>query len=338
MARSRKSDDPIEAPVISEEEAEELRLFNAQIQDEAARCKESLRTFLDLGWPVIGLGAKFVNGWHIDCLCEHMEALLKRQIRKLIINVPPRSMKSTILSVAAPSWWWTMNPSEKILSSSYAIKISLRDSRYSRNLVQCPWYRARFGDMFQITKDQNEKGRFENDKGGIRIATATDAGTVGDGGAVRLYDDPNDLFNIGSPTEREKAIEFYEIMASRFVDPNTDVEMCVQQRGHPNDLTGYLMSLGGWELVRIPMEYEGASPRSSIGWRDPRTEIGELMHPQRFGPKVISDLKKTLKAGYEGQFQQRPVSRFGQFFDGAWDDKACVLHESAGDVPMVRPR
>ena len=81
---------------------------NAKIADEAAQCKESLKKFFVMGHHVIGLGGTLVDGWHIDCLCEHMEALLRRQIRKLIINISPRSDKSTILSVAGPSWWWTL--------------------------------------------------------------------------------------------------------------------------------------------------------------------------------------------------------------------------------------
>lgn len=257
---------------------------------------------------------------------------------------------STILSVAAPAWWWTIKPTEDFLSASYTTRLSTRDSRYNRNLIASKWYQERFGDVYQITKDQNEKGRFENDKGGTRIATAIDSAATGEGGSVRLFDDLNDLKTINSEVEREKAVEFYQVLATREVDPMTDVEICIQQRGDPRDITGYLLSLNsGWERVVVPMEYTGARPPSSLrsakfpdGWTDPRTTIGELMHPERTGPLQLEKLKKTLGPKYAAQFQQDPVSLAGNLLSredwNYWNPDPTTLTEAervSADAPVV---
>jgi len=332
MAWKRKT--PVE-DIRSEEEIDFANRLLAEeaarIADEAGKCKESLKYFLQSAWHIIGMGRPYTPGFHLDCLCDHMEAVLKRQILRLIINISPRSLKSGVCSVGAPAWWWTINPIEHFLSASYTTKLSLRDSRFNRNLVLNDWYKQRFGDVFQMTKDQAEKGRFENDKGGIRIATAMDSTTTGEGGAVRIYDDLNDLNTINSKIERQNAIEYYQTLCSRAVDPKTDVELCIQQRGHPEDITGFLLSLGGWEHLVIPMEYDGPRPATSIGWTDPRTKIGELMHPERFGPLELDALKKALGPKYEGQYQQRPAVLSGNLLNrqdwNFWNPDLSTLTE-----------
>ena len=139
-------------------------------------------------------GVPFQDSWHIRMrICEHIEALSRRQIRRLIINVPPRSLKSTIISVAFPAWRWLKMPQEKFLAASYGMKVALRDSRRTRNLIASQWYQARWGSRFALAGDQNEKGRFENDKGGFRIIASVEGGVLGEGGSCCIIDDSNDL-------------------------------------------------------------------------------------------------------------------------------------------------
>jgi predicted phage terminase large subunit-like protein len=294
-----------------------LMLQLVRQQKEASDCADSLRKFVKAAWPLIGLGTPYAHGWHIDAICEHLEAVARRDIRRLIINMPPRFGKSSIVSVAFSAWRWIKCPEEKFLSTSYSTQLSFRDSRYTRNLIRNDWYQKRWGDKFKITKDQNEKGHFENSAGGYRIATSKDANTTGHGGSVRIYDDPNNLKTINSKAERESENEYHKVMATRAVDPKTDVEICVQQRGHPDDMTGLLLNLG-WELLCLPNEFEGNHSVTSIGWRDPRTHMGELMHAERLGPLETEDLKRTLQSDYAGQFQQRPAALAGNALKREW--------------------
>lgn len=282
-------------------------------QKELALCETSLRTFVKVAWRVVEPGVPHLDGWHIDAICDHLEALAKRDIRKLVINISPRSAKSTIVSVLFPAWRWITNPQEKFLTSSYSSSLSIRDSRRCRNLIKSEWYQKNWNSRFAISKDQNEKGRFENDKGGYRLATSVDGTNIGEGGSIMILDDPNDLNTIDSKLIRQSTLDWYDgVMASRFIDPQTDVRLCIQQRGHKEDMTAHLLEFGDWELLTIPMEYDGLSKPTSIGWRDPRTKIGELMHPGRFGPLEIEGLKRTLGPHrYAGQFQQRPTAAEG---------------------------
>lgn len=276
----------------------------------AEQHERSLKSFLKGAWPIIDPGSKFVDGWHIDCICEHVEAIFRREIRRLIINIAPRSAKSSIISVAAPAWRWLQCPQEKFLCASYGRNLSLGFSRKTRNLIASPWYQARWSEKFAFVNDQNEKGEFENSKGGFRIAASVEGGILGRGGSVAIYDDPNDLDEMGHPAYRQSVKDWYSGTASsRYIDPKTDVRLCVQQRAsYGDDLTAYLMELGGWEQLVIPNEFDGRRARTSIGWTDPRTHIGELMQPARFGPEEVAILKREQRANYSGQFQQAPLS------------------------------
>lgn len=287
-------------------------------QKEAEECGESLRKFVKLAWPIIGLGSPYLHNWHVDAICEHLQAVIRRDIRKLILNMPPRAGKSSIVSIALSAWRWITCPEEKFLTASYDMKLAKRDSRFTRNLIKEQWYQKRWGHVFKLSNDQSEKGHFENDKGGYRIATSTTSGTTGHGGSVRILDDPNNLATINSKDVRETENSFYRIMSTRHIHAPTDVEICVQQRGNPEDFTGMLMAMGGWELLELPNEYEGKRIITSLGWSDPRTHVGELLHPDRIGPAETEELKKTLGPDYEGQYQQHPTAIAGNLFKREW--------------------
>ena len=119
-------------------------------------------------------GRNFYDNWHIEAICEHLQAVVNGDIRRLIINIPPRHMKSITAAVALPAWAWIDNPSKRFLFASYAGSLSVRDSVKCRRLIASRWYQENFGHIFQLTGDQNQKQRFENDKTGMRIATSVD--------------------------------------------------------------------------------------------------------------------------------------------------------------------
>lgn len=312
---------------LTPREREEERLFEEmkamalviREQNLAEVYGTSLKRFLKAAWPIMS-PTPFQDGFHIGCICEHVEALLKRQIRRLIINIPPRSGKSQIISVAAPAWRWITHPEEQFLCASYSRALSLDFSRKTRNLIMSPWYQHRWRDKFALSNDQNEKGKFENDKGGARLAFSVEGGILGEGGSCAIYDDPNDLNEMSSPTYRQSVKDWYSGSASsRFINPQTDVRVCVQQRAsYGDDLTSFLMELGGWEQVVIPMEYTGRKFVTSIGWEDPRTTIGELMHPKRFGPLEIQSLKVDQRQNWQGQYQQEPIGGAGDSLHREW--------------------
>jgi predicted phage terminase large subunit-like protein len=295
----------------------------AEILREKKRAEQmvgSLREFGKEASRIIEPGNPLVGNWHIDALSDHFEAVMKREILRLIINISPRSWKSTLLSVIGPAWWWLNHPEEKFGSASYSKVLSNRDSRRTRNLVMSPWYQQRWADKFALSLDQNEKGRFENDKGGFRIAFSVEGGILGEGASALILDDPNDLNQMEYPEYRQKVKDWYSnSCASRYINPKTDVRILVQQRSsYGNDLTAYLSELGGWEQLVIPNEYDGRKTVTSIGWSDPRHHVGELMHPERLGPAETAKLKVELGPNYPGQYNQIPSAEGSEGLKKEW--------------------
>ena len=139
----------------------------------------SLYEFVKQSWAVVEPGVPFVGSWHIETICEHLEAVSAGDIHRLLINIPPRHSKSTIVSVMWPMWEWLTAPDQKFLCASYSGNLSIRDNLKARRLVQSPWYQERWGHLFKLAGDQNAKQRFENDQTGYRIATSVGGTATG---------------------------------------------------------------------------------------------------------------------------------------------------------------
>lgn len=296
-----------------------------KLQDDVIDCEGSLRKFVRSAWEVVEPGIPYVHGRHIEALCDHLEAVAAGEIRKLIINISPRSSKSTLGCIMFPAWVWITRPERKFLFSSYDLKLSMRDSRKCNMLIKSAWYQKNWHDRFKILTNkggQDTKQRFDNDRSGHRVATSTDSGTTGEGGWCIYYDDPNDIRQMSSDAYIQTVIDFHEqVMASRLDDPKTGVRVCVQQRSNERDLTGHILNKElGWEHLVIPMEYEGPSKTTvAMNWRDWRTSPGDLMWPERIGPNELRDLKTQLgSAAYAGQYQQRPAPAEGNKFKRIW--------------------
>src|SRR5882724_54059 len=280
----------------------------------------SLRAFIQQAWPVLQPATPFVPGWHIDALCEHLEAITYGQIRNLVINIPPRHMKSLAVSVFWPCWEWARWPERRWLFASYAESLSLRDSRHCRTVVQSPWYRCNWGDVFVLTEDQNEKRRFDNDKTGYRIASSVGGANTGEGGDRIVCDDPHNVKEAESDAARKGVCDWYDqVMSTRVNDPKTAARVIIMQRVHEADLSGHVLAQGGYEHLCLPAEYEGSKRTTVIGWSDPRTELGELLWPERFGHAEIAELKLRLGSyGAAGQLQQRPSPAEGGILKRHW--------------------
>ena len=136
---------------------------------------KNLRSFITLAWPVVEPATPFIGGWHLDAICEHLMAVTRGDIRNLLINIPPRHMKSLAVGVFWPAWEWTTAPHRRWLFASYALSLSERDSLRCRRLIESPWYQKHWGDRFSLCGDQNTKLRYENDHAGHRIATSVGA-------------------------------------------------------------------------------------------------------------------------------------------------------------------
>jgi hypothetical protein len=299
-----------------------LLLKRPSLRDEidAEMAGRSLREFVRQAWPIVEPSTPFVPGWHIDAIIEHLEAVSRGQIRNLLINVPPRHMKSLLVSVFWPSWEWIRFPERRWLYSSYAASLSIRDSVNCRRLIESPWYQEHWGDRFALTSDQNTKGRFDNNRTGYRLTTSVGGAVTGEGGDRIVCDDPHNVQEAESDSIRKSTLDWYDVvMSTRVNDPKTASKVVVMQRCHQQDLSGHLLEQGGFEHLRLPAEYEGPPCVTSIGWRDPRDEHGALLWPARFGTVEVEDLKRSLGSyAAAGQLQQRPSPSGGGIFKLHW--------------------
>ena len=285
---------------------------------QAERARRSLPLFLSLVWPLLD-PSPFVPGFHIDLICAHLEAVARGEVRRLLINIPPRHGKSLLTSVAFPAWLWASRPELRFLSASYGIELSARDSLRTRRLVGSAWFRDRYGHSFSLSDDQNQKFRFDNDRGGSRVATSVGGFATGEGGdIIIIIDDPHKLEQADSQLQRESVLDWFDgTISTRLNNPRDGAVIIVGQRVHEHDLFGHLIEQGGWTHLCLPAEFDPEHP--FLCPDDPRTSPGELLTRERFGPDVIAELKQRL-GSYRAasQLQQLPAPAGGGIFQRRW--------------------
>lgn len=291
----------------------------AQVDAEKIR-RGGLREFIKKAWHVVEPATAFVPNWHIDAIADHLEAVSRGEIKRLLITIPPRHMKSLSTSVFWPAWEWTFAPSIRWLFSSYAESLAIRDALKTRRLITSDWYRARWGHLFELTSDQNVKGRYDNNHTGYRISMGLSGAITGEGGDRIAVDDAHNIKEADSDQVRKSVLTWWdEVMSTRFTDPATTARVITMQRVHEKDLAGHVLESGKWEHLRIPAELDSQRTTTVIGWEDPRKEEGELLWPKRFTQEVLDDLKEDLGSfAYAGQFQQTPMPRVGADFKSEW--------------------
>lgn len=283
----------------------------ADVQRE--RCMRSLYYFAQHAWHVLEPGRQFKDNWHIQAICEHLQAVSEGQIHRLLINVPPRHMKSLLVSVMWPVWDWLRTPTRQFLTASYRDQLATRDALKSRQLIQSLWFQSLFGHLFTLSRDQNQKTRYQNDKMGYRIAI-TSMGGVGEGGDFLIADDPQNTDKMDSDPYVEATTDWWNLTFNqRLNDQNDGAIVLTMQRLSERDLSQCAIDEGGWEHLMLPAEYEPARAcKTSLGFRDPRTEAGELLWPNRIGEAALAKMKKRLGTyGAAGQLQQRPAPAGG---------------------------
>lgn len=311
----------------------------AQLESQRiAMAAHSLHFFVRLMWRVVEPKRKFVDGWALRTMCEHLEAVTRGDILRLVINVPPGSMKSLLVNVFWPAWQWgpLNRPHLRFFTASYSSSLTERDNERMRMLVTSPEYQTRWGHLFRVG---DSKIKFANDKTGWKIASSVEGTTTGERGDVVIIDDPNDIQKTESPVARGRVQRWLnEVMPTRLNDPERSAIVLIQQRTHAEDATATMLEGGRggdeWCYLMIPMEYdpEWVCGETTIGWTDPRRVRGELFWPERFPPGVVASLKMRLGAyAWAGQMQQNPVPRGGAILKTEW----WKLYGRADEDPVV---
>jgi predicted phage terminase large subunit-like protein len=280
-----------------------------------ARCS-TLRGFVAEAWHILEPEARYVPGWHIDAICEHLEAISRGQITRLLINVPPGSMKSLLASVCWQAFeWGPLNrPALRFLSTSFNDGPVKRDTRKTRDLILSDWYQTLWPHV-QLTRTGETS--FANSMTGTREGIAFGSLTSQRGDRLGI-DDPHSTDTAESEIERGNTTRrFREGAQNRLNDQEKSAILVIMQRLHMDDISGIIEQYAmDFDRLIIPMEFDPARRiHTKIGWTDPRKQEGELMCPARWSAETIAKLQRDIgDYAFAGQYQQRPAPREGGMF------------------------
>lgn len=282
--------------------------------------RRSFTEFVKAAIPHMNISTRITWGWYLDAICEHLEAWVEGRIKFLLINVKNKSLKSKICEVCLPPWQWAQDPSRHWFTGAGKADLAIEFSRECRELIQSEWYQGYLAYLeevhglprWDLVGDQNAKLFYVNSAGGSRYAAWPPTGT-GRQGDFFLIDDPIGIEESYSDAANEVANRWvFQTVLSRFNDIKEARVAILQHRVRRDDTSGKFREAfeekGKLCTLSLPLEYDPAKDRgaTTIGWTDPRTEKGESLCPERWGPEEIEHEKVTQGPKYAAVCNQDP--------------------------------
>lgn len=299
-------------------ESEILKLARAVQADE---CRQSFYYFLQTFWNVIIPEIPVFN-WHIKYLCDELQKLsyyiVNRQSKPydIIINIPPGSTKSTIVTIMWHPWLWTQDARLRVISNSYSGDLSLEHASKSKDIITSDLYKLLFPEI-QIRHDKSGKGSYENTKGGARYSTSTGGTITGKHAHIILNDDPVNPKQAESDSLRLQANEHTKTLSSRKVDKKNTPMVTIMQRLHDDDVTGYLLKKKGDKIRHICLPAEVSDRVNPPELKE--RYIDGLLDPVRIDREVIAEAKIDLGSRqFAGQYEQAPSVEGGNIIKADW--------------------
>lgn len=282
-------------------------------------CRRSLADFAKRAWPILEPATPLRWGWALDAICAHLEAVTRGEILRLLMNVPPGTMKSLLTGVIWPAWEWGPCglPEKRFIGTAHKQDLAIRDATKCRRLIQSEWFQSLW--PLALTSDQNAKTKFENAKTGFREAMAFTSMTGARGDRV-ILDDPLSADDANSDAALTAAeLTFLEALPTR-VNNDQSAIVVIMQRLHQRDTSGLILDRGlPYVHLCLPMRFEPDRRCVTPIFTDPRTKPDELLFPERFPEAQVAELERTLGSyATAGQLQQRPVPRGGGLFRREW--------------------
>ncbi len=297
---------------------QKIDLSNATILDiERETFQFSFYEFVKAAWPTLEPGTPLIENWHLDAVCQHLEAVADGRITRLAISLPPGHNKSLLVGVFFNAWVWTHSPHKRFLSTGSSEGFCERDNGKLRLLINSEWYQTRWPMSFPQV---NTVLRFENNSTGFRWAKSYSSLTGGRANFL-ILDDVLPVDQGNSEIERNKVNRrFFESATSRLESENDGI-IIIMQRVHEDDLIGQILERQrngenlGFDVLSIPMEYGGDDAATSIGWTDPRATYGELICPAYRSQAWVDREKVSMGVyAFSSQYNQEPVPRGDGFF------------------------
>ena len=287
------------------------------------------RSFIEYTFGVLRPGVVFRPNWHIDAMAYKLAQVANGQIKRLIITLPPRNLKSICASVALPAWFLGPHPSERIMAISYSAELAKTHANDFRKVVTDPLYQAVFPDM-RIKRETDRE--ISTTAHGKRYATSLEGTLTGLGGNLIIIDDPIKLGDAFSEVVRKRSVDWYRsTLVTRPDDKKASRIVVVMQRVHQEDLVGYLQENEDFEVLNLPAiapstcEYQTGPNRTYTRYS------GDILHPEHESVKELLELKKSMGLmAFSAQYQQTPVPVGGTYIKSKYLKSYAVLPAEPG--------
>lgn len=274
--------------------------------------RQRFGAFAEKVFHTLSPGEVFQANWHIELICDRLEQVRGGKIRRLIINLPPRGLKSMLVSVAFPAFLLGHDPRTRIIVTSYGADLAGKFGADTRTVMQSRWYQDLFPGA-RLLGGTPAAGDFSTTQQGGRLAVSAGGPITGRGARLIVIDDPLKASDAASDAERDRINAWFDQnIVQRLDDKKADAIIVVMQRLHDEDLTGYLLEKGGWEHLRLPAIAEDdecfkLATGGTVGRSD-----GEALHPAREPLETLAALKHSIGVyDFAGQYQQDPAPREG---------------------------
>jgi predicted phage terminase large subunit-like protein len=278
--------------------------------------QNDLKAFFLKCFATLNPGQVYCDNWHVDLMLEYMKAMQSKQVKRLLINIPPRSLKSFCLSVVWPAWLLAKSPEKRIIVASYSQSLSNKHSIDCRSVMLAEWYQELFPNT--IVK-LNQKNKFTTSKEGFRFATSVGGTLTGEGADFIIVDDPQSSLEALSPAKRERVVNWYQqTLSSRLNDKNNGCIAIVMQRLHQADLSGVLLKKKIFQHLSLPLIAVNDQEYRINNFKYLR-KAGDILNPVRDSASAIELLKQELgEFAFSAQYQQNPYSLNNNIIKSSW--------------------
>lgn len=279
--------------------------------------RSDFQSFAQKSFTELNPGSTWEPNWHIDATCHHLEQVRRGTITRLIINMPPRSLKSHIASVAFPAYCLGLDPTLKFICASYSQELAAKHASDFRRVLDTDWYSRVFGHGTLFKNTENE---VQTQEGGFRFATSVGGTLTGRGGDIILIDDPLSAAEAYSKTSRERANSWFSTtLLSRLDNKKTGAIIVIMQRLHPEDLTGHLLEEHSWTLLSLPAIAPDDRKIAIAAERFHLWRKGEVLHEAREPVTVLDQIKRQVGADtFNAQYLQAPLPETGNLLKRSW--------------------
>ena len=282
-----------------------------------ALLRVNLRFFIQKVFATVSPGDIYLHNWHIDAIAHQLMLVHSGESRRLLINQPPRSLKSICVSVAYVAWLLGHDPTRRVIVASYSGDFAAELHRQFRMVIASQWYREVFPEL-QLAKETGLE--LVTSKGGSRYATSVAGTLTGRGADLIIIDDPLNANELHSETARKRVIEWYGgALVQRLNDKENGPIIVIMQRLHEDDLAGHLLQQGGWNHLNLPaIALEDETIELGDG-RKLLRRTGDILHPERESREALEAIKAEVGSLlFSAQYQQQPVPIEGNLIKRSW--------------------